>query len=96
MKKIDWVRYKLIQGYSAMRVKTALWGILALVWCGLFYPEICFTKDTYQLVDAATGKVIELQDDELEKLLHADSDEILIGSRLMEWLEKLKDRLEGN
>lgn len=63
----------------------AAW-VMALVWWCVFYPELCFPQDTYEVVDDADTAIEENYPD----ILQADDEQIVIGSRLLEWLGKKK------
>lgn len=73
----------------------------AAVWWLVFYPELSFIDGTYQLVLTEHEKQIKRMDgadcdmdltvdfseeDALSGLLHARRDEMVIESRLLEWL----------
>ena len=73
----------------------------AAVWWLVFYPELSFIDGTYELVLTEHEKQIKWIDgsdsdidltadisgeDLLSGLLHAGKDEIVIESRLLEWL----------
>lgn len=77
--------------------------MFAMAWWSVFYPELCFAEGSCEMVQTAeTGKedghVTALQDGETDivsGLLHAEDDEIVISSRLLEWCEeRLSDRKE--
>ncbi len=85
----------------------AAW-VMALVWWCVFYPELCFPQDTYEVVYGVED--IEETDNDVEndiensidnniasdiveekyypQILQADDEQIVIGSRLLEWLGK--------
>ncbi len=85
----------------------AVW-VMALVWWCVFYPELCFPQDTYEVVDDAEAagsidndiensiddKITDTVDTAIEEyypdILQADDEQIVIGSRLLEWLGKKK------
>lgn len=70
--------------------------LFAAVWWGIFYPELCFTEQTCEAVTAdgtQTGGVPE--EIEAAKVWGASGDEIVIGSRFLEWCEeKLASRTD--
>lgn len=76
--------------YPGLRLRAAATGVFALVWWGLLYPELCFTEDTFQLVTVTDGKESVAEDVACKDILEAAGDEIVIGSRLLEWLEEKK------
>lgn len=85
----------------------AVW-VMALVWWCVFYPELCFPQDTYEVVDDARtagnidndieisidDKIADTADIVIEEnyppILQADDEQIVIESRLLEWLGKKK------
>lgn len=77
----------------------------AAVWWLVFYPELSFIDGTYQMMLTEHEKQIKRMDgsdsdmdlnidiseeDALSGLLHAGKDEIVIESRLLEWLSEKK------
>ena len=63
--------------------------LLAAVWWGILYPELCFTEETCEAVildetrtDGLTGEITAA------KVWGASGDEIVISSRLLEWCEE--------
>lgn len=68
------------------RYRIAALGVVALVWWCVFYPELCFPQDTYEVVDDADTA----EEEKYSDILQADYDQIVIGSRLLEWLENKK------
>lgn len=73
----------------------------AAVWWLVFYPELSFIDGTYQLVmpehekqlkridgsDSDMDMTVDISEkDALSGLLHAGKDEIVIESKLLEWL----------
>lgn len=75
-----------------LRIRAAAVGALALAWWGLLYPELCFTENTcVKLVTAQGQELMEKEKDRLElemEVMSATGDEIIIRSRLLEWLEQ--------
>lgn len=63
-------------------------GALALIWWIALYPELCFPQDTYDVIydEARTEEVCE--EELFRQLMKADGEEIVIGSRLWEWMKK--------
>lgn len=64
------------------RNRIAAFGVMALVWWCVFYPELCFPQDTYEIVD--DEDIVE--EENYPDILQADDEQIVIGSRLLEWL----------
>lgn len=64
------------------RNRIAALGVMALVWWCVFYPELCFPRDTYEVVDDSNTAT-----EDYPKILQADDEQIVIGSRLLEWLK---------
>lgn len=69
------------------RGKTILWGVLACVWWGLLYPELCFTENTCQPVAIVDGKEVAVELKDYKDFLTADEDQIIISSKFLEWWE---------
>ncbi|MCM1387919.1 MAG: stage II sporulation protein R [Bacillus sp. (in: Bacteria)] len=63
-------------------------GALALIWWAVLYPELCFPQDTYDVIYDET-KTEEVCEEELfRQLMKAGGEEIVIESRLWEWMKK--------
>lgn len=68
----------------------------AFVWWSVLYPELCFPGDTYEIVydeDAGIEKDAEgaelLSEEELYAgLLQAGEEQVIVKSRLLEWIKK--------
>ena len=86
-----------------MRSAGLLAGVLAFVWWCVLYPELCFPQDTYEAVyEAGEGSAakegVEKEGAEQEssalteenccRLLRADKEQVIVKSRLLEWLEQ--------
>ena len=84
------IRQILRRGYYDVRLRAAATGIFALVWWGILYPEICFTQDTFQQVIVIDGEEKAVYEADYEDILNASGDEIVIKSKLLEWLEQQK------
>lgn len=69
------------------RNRIAAAGVMALVWWCVFYPELCFPQDTYEVVDDEDTT----EEENFPDILQADDEQIVIGSRLLEWLDKKKN-----
>lgn len=63
-------------------------GALALIWWGVLYPELCFPQDTYDIICEEEGEIPA--DESYCRLLWADEEQIVIKSRLWEWIEQHK------
>lgn len=81
---------------SRMRLRALVTGIFALAWWGILYPELCFTQDTCQQVIIENGEKKVVDEVDYRDILTADEDKIVIGSRLIEWLEEQKWFQYGN
>lgn len=84
MKQIVW------SGYCDLRLRALVTGIFALIWWGVLYPELCFTEDTFRQVIVEDGEVITVKEACYREILDAEGDDIVIESRLLEWLEEMK------
>lgn len=69
------------------RNRIAAAGVMVLVWWCVFYPELCFPQDTYEVVDDEDTT----EEENFPDILQADDEQIVIGSRLLEWLDKKKN-----
>ena len=78
----------LLKGYYDLRLRAAMTGAFALAWWGILYPELCFTDSTYTQVIVADGQEIEVEQSDYRDFLQAEGDEIVIKSRLLEWIEQ--------
>jgi hypothetical protein len=88
MRKRQNIRQMIRRGYCDIRLRAAVTGVLALVWWGILYPELSFTEATFQeiLVTGEGEQIIGKTD--CRDLLDAAGDQIVIRSRLLEWLEE--------
>lgn len=75
------------KGYCDLRLRAAFTIILALVWWGVLYPELCFTKDTFQKITVTEGGENMPGAADYMEIMNASGDDIVIRSRLLEWLE---------
>lgn len=73
---------------SQMRLQALVTGIFALAWWGILYPELCFTQDTCQQIVIENGEEKVVEETDYRDILAAGEDEIVIKSRLVEWLEE--------
>lgn len=88
MWKRNTIKQMIRKGYCDIRLRAAATGIFALVWWGILYPELCFTEDTFQKVIVADGREQAVDKADYRDILDAAGDEIVIRSRLLEWLEQ--------
>lgn len=88
MWNIQLIKQILLRGYYDLRLRAAMTGMFALVWWGILYPELCFTDSTYTQVIVADGQEIEVEQSDYRDFLQAEGDEIVIKSRLLEWIEQ--------
>lgn len=79
------------------RIVGAAVGVIALVWWCVLYPELCFPEDSYEVVYEAgeddemkAAADVEARDD-YPSILQADDKQIVVKSKLLEWLAKRKD-----
>lgn len=87
-------------GFSAQdmkkRLKTGCMGlfagIFAWIWWFLLYPELCFPQDVYDVVYETDVEEIEGSQEEIcDLLLQADQEQVIVKSRLLEWIRQHKD-----
>ena len=75
---------------KGQRFKGILLVFFAFAWWGLLYPELCFTEDSFRQVIVEDGEVITVKEACYREILDAEGDDIVIESRLLEWLEEMK------
>ena len=75
---------------KGQRFKGILLVFFAFAWWGLLYPELCFTEDTFRQVIVEDGEVITVKEACYREILDAEGDDIVIESRLLEWLEEME------
>lgn len=85
-------RIVLEQIYTNMHIRAAAAVICALVWCGLLYPELCFTQGTCEQILIIQGQEIVIEQLEEADILNASDGQIIVRSRFLEWLEQLKSK----
>lgn len=78
---------------SGMACKVAL-CVSAFVWWGVLYPELCFTEGTCEQVILEKGQEIVEEQTDCSGILDASGDEVVIRSRLLEWIEEKKNEYE--
>ena len=64
-------------------------GAFAFVWWGVLYPELCFPQDTYDIIYEMQEEEIS-EDDMCRQLLGADGEQIIVTSRLLQWIKQHK------
>lgn len=82
----------LLRVYYDIRLRAAAVGLFAFAWWGLLYPELCFTENTCEQVIIVDGEEVEADLTDYRDVLGATGDEIVVGSRLLEWLEQITGR----
>lgn len=81
--------------YNNLCFRTAAAGITALAWWGVLYPELCFTENTCVQVIVSQGQEIVLEQSDYQGILNASGDEVIVRSRLLEWLEQQKSKKQS-
>lgn len=79
-----------------LKIKKAMWLILAFGWWGVLYPEFTLTEDTFRIV-WVTEKAPEDWEEESATeiyydLLQAEPGQIKIKSKLLEFLAGLLEK----
>ena len=64
-------------------------GTLTFVWWWVLYPELCFPQDTYDIMYEMEEEGIS-GDDMCYQLLGADGEQIIVTSRLLQWIKQHK------
>ena len=64
-------------------------GALAFVWWWVLYPELCFPQDTYDIIYEMEEEGIS-EDDMCRQLLGADEEQIIVTSRLLQWIKQYR------
>ena len=82
------IKQILLKASGNARLRTAAAGVMALTWWGLLYPELCFTDNTCTQITVTDGQEIEAGQADYRDILDATGDEIIVKSRLWEWLEE--------
>lgn len=82
------------------KLRLVMTGIFAFVWWFFFYPELCFPEDTCTIIyqsetyDMETWQ--ENYQDISQQLLHADGENIIVKSRMLEYWKQSKEELLRN
>ena len=63
-------------------------AMFALTWWGVLYPELCFTESTYEQIVVVDGEEIVSEGTDYTDILSATRGEVVVKSRLLEWLEQ--------
>ena len=82
------IQQTVLRVYCDMRFRTAAVGVFAFTWWGILYPELCFSENTYAQVEVVDGQEIVTEQSDYHDILNASGDEIVIKSRLLEWIEQ--------
>lgn len=81
------IKQMILRIYCDLRFHAAAVGVFAFVWWGLLYPELCFTDNTYEQVIIVDGEEVETEQSNYRDVLGASGDQIVVKSRLWEWIE---------
>lgn len=63
------------------KVKMLAAIVCAAAWWSVFYPELCFTEETCQVIQGT-------ETDTAAGIMQAEEDEVVISSRFLEWCEE--------
>lgn len=75
--------------YLRMAVTGIFTVTSAFVWWFLLYPELCFPEDTYEIVCEEQGMEEDCSEDEIfSRLMLSDEGQLVIKSRILEWIRK--------
>lgn len=61
--------------------------VLATAWWSVFYPELCFTQETCEVISDADGRM-QTEEIDAAEIWCSSGEELVISSRLLEWCEK--------
>lgn len=92
-KRIEKTAGLLCSGYQKIRLKAGLTCMFAAAWWGILYPELCFTEETFQAVTESEDKMHNTEEQTVQQiscqeLLKCTGEDIVVRSRLIEWLEQ--------
>ena len=59
--------------------------VLATAWWSVFYPELCFTQETCEVISDGRMQTEEI---DAAEILHSSGEELVISSRFLEWCDK--------
>lgn len=82
------IKQMILSAYCNLRLRAAAVGVFAFVWWGILYPELCFTENTYEQVIIMDSEEVETEQADYRDVLGASGNQIVIKSRLLEWLEQ--------
>ena len=82
------MKQNIFSGLRRMLTGIAM-GTLAFVWWGVLYPELCFPQDTYDIMYEMEEEGIS-GEDMCRRLLGADEKQIIVTSRLLQWIKQHK------
>ncbi len=92
MQNKEKVKKFLRKGCHSLYVRMAVLGVAALAWWGVLYPELCFMENTCVRVIVSRGQEIVIGQTDCQEILKASGDEMIIRSRLLEWLEERRHK----
>ena len=61
--------------------------VLATAWWSVFYPELCFTQETCEVISDADGRT-QTEEIDVAEIWRSSGEELVISSRFLEWCEK--------
>lgn len=73
-----------------LHLRMAAVCVSAFVWWAILYPELCFTESTCEQVIVEKGEENAEEQTDFSGILGASGEEIVIRSRLFEWIEEKK------
>ena len=82
------VKKILLKVYCDLRFHAAITGVFAFVWWSILFPELCFTDHTYEQIIIVDGEETASGQADYRDVLSASGDELVIKSRLLEWIEQ--------
>ena len=59
--------------------------ILAAAWWSVFYPELCFTQETCEVISDGRMQTEEI---DAAEIWRSSGEELVISSRFLEWCDK--------
>ncbi len=59
--------------------------VLATAWWSVFYPELCFTQETCEVISDSRMQMEEI---DAAKIWRSSGEELVISSRFLEWCDK--------
>lgn len=84
------IRYYIIK--NSEKLKLGLCMVLAACWVGASYPELCFTPRNCQLFERKDGKEVPVEMQDAGDIWNIRSEEVVISSRIWEWLQQVEWR----